>query len=689
MSYTPDFVKLPFALYLSDFILERYPGSNSPSWYESKIVLKDSVGKIEEPKQIFMNNVFKYKGFRFYQTSFDADEKGTILTVTHDFAGMAVTYTGYFLMAFGMILTFFSKNSRFRKLLKETNEINKNKRIFLTLIISFLFLLPGISRNNAKTAVSASHAKEFGKLLIQDYDGRIKPLNTLSTEIIRKLYREDTYNGLNADQFLLSMITDPDYWQREPFIRCSHPGIKNVLGSQQEYYSFRSFFNHGQYVIQSHIENAYRKKPIYRNKFDNEIIRLNEKVSIAYIIFNLGMLRIFPMPDDSTNTWYTPANAAQHFSGKDSVFVSDIFLLYLNACSNSCLSGNWNEPDQLLTIIKQFQRKYGLSIIPPENKIKAEILLNKINPFARISNFYGVIGLVLLIYQFIGLFYQKVVRRFPAIIASCLIVSLFIIHTASMSLRWYASGHAPWSNGYETLIYIAWATVFAGIVLSRKSAVTLSLTSVMSFLILKIAHLSSMDPQITNLVPVLKSYWLVIHVATITASYGFLCLAALIAILNFMLMIFHNKNNFNYIDLTIREMTNIIEIALIIGLFLLTTGTFLGAVWANESWGRYWGWDPKETWALATIILYVFVIHMRNIPGLKTIYGFNLMAFLSFGSVIMTYFGVNYFLSGLHSYAKGDTIFIPVYIYFVLIIIGLIFVMAYINRQRLYYSKAK
>lgn len=689
ISYSPLNVKLPFTIYLSDFILERYPGSNSPSWFESRIILKDSISRIEKPKRIFMNNVLKYKGFRFYQTSFDTDEKGTVLTVTHDFAGMVITYTGYFLMAIGMILTLFNKNSRFSKLQNEINKINKKKKMLLTGVISFLFLLPGISQNGNRLTVSASHAKEFGKLLIQDYDGRIKPINTLNVEIIRKLYRKDQYQGLSADQFILSMLIDPENWQKEPFIRCRHPEIKKILKSQQSYYSFSSFFINQHYVLIPYVENAYRKRPVNRNKLDNEIIKINEKVGIAYMIFSNDMLRIFPRPHDSTNTWYAPANASEQITYNDSLFVSNIFQSYLNACKQSCLSDNWEEPEKLLTIIKSFQRKHGESIIPPENRIKAEILLNKTNPFDRISDYYGVIGLLILCYQFIGLFYQRVIKRVPIVLANFFIIALFLIHTAGMVLRWYVSGHAPWSNGYETLIYIAWATVLAGIIFSRKVPITLSITSVMSFLILKMAHLSSMDPQITNLAPVLKSYWLVIHVATITASYGFLGLAALVALINLLLMIFHNKNNFYYIDLSIRELTHIIELTLIIGLFLLTTGTFLGAVWANESWGRYWGWDPKETWALATIILYVFVTHMRIIPGLNKIYGFNLMAFLSFGSVIMTYFGVNYFLSGLHSYAKSDPIFIPVYIYFTLFIFALILFIAFIKRKLLYSNQTK
>jgi cytochrome c-type biogenesis protein CcsB len=263
------------------------------------------------------------------------------------------------------------------------------------------------------------------------------------------------------------------------------------------------------------------------------------------------------------------------------------------------------------------------------------------------------------------------------------IIVFFIGHFAGLAIRWMISDHAPWSNAYESLVYIALATVAAGLLFSNKSVMALPVTSVLAWLILFVAHLNWMDPQITNLVPVLKSYWLLIHVAIITASYGFLAMGALMAVINLILMITQTKSNILQTGRMISELTVVIEMTLIIGLYLLTIGTFLGGVWANESWGRYWGWDPKETWALVSILIYAFVAHMRLVPGLKGNYLFNLMALLAFSSIIMTYFGVNYYLSGLHSYAKGDPIPIPVFVYYTLAVIGLIALLAWENQRRL------
>jgi cytochrome c-type biogenesis protein CcsB len=263
-----------------------------------------------------------------------------------------------------------------------------------------------------------------------------------------------------------------------------------------------------------------------------------------------------------------------------------------------------------------------------------------------------------------------------------IIAVAFLFHTFGLALRWYISGHAPWSNGYEALIFIAWAAILAGLIFSRKSGITISSTAILAALILQTAQLSWMDPQVTNLTPVLNSYWLVIHVAVITASYGFLGLGALLAVINLLLMTFETTKNSQQLESQINKLSRIIEMTLIAGLYLLAIGTFLGGVWANESWGRYWGWDPKETWALVTVIVYAFILHMRLVPQLKGRLLFNIMSLLGFASIIMTYFGVNYYLSGLHSYAKGDPLPVPPVVYYSVAVVVILSVVASINQLR-------
>jgi cytochrome c-type biogenesis protein CcsB len=238
------------------------------------------------------------------------------------------------------------------------------------------------------------------------------------------------------------------------------------------------------------------------------------------------------------------------------------------------------------------------------------------------------------------------------------------------------------SNGYESLIFISWVTLLAGFIFSRLSPFALSATAVLGSMILMVAHLSFMDPEITNLVPVLKSYLLTIHVSVITGSYGFLGLGAILGLINLILLIFSNKNNIDRISSTIDELTVINYRTLTLGIYFLTIGTFLGAIWANESWGRYWGWDPKETWSLITIVIYSIVIHSRNIPGLKDIFTFNLLSMLALSSVLMTYFGVNYYLSGLHSYASGDPVPVPSFVYIAVVLLAAVSFIAYLKYDR-------
>ncbi len=687
INYGSDYKELPFKLKLNDFRVERYPGSQSPSSFESYVTLSDIPRNRTESMHIYMNNVLKYRGYRFYQSSYDPDEKGSILSVNYDRAGTLVTYAGYLLMALGMILSLFNKNSRLSVLAGETASLKLAKKGLTAALL--LFMVTDFSRaqesvhSESTIAVSKEHAAHFGKLLIQDNGGRIEPVNTLSSEVLRKLYRKSDYKGLTPDQVFLGMFTDPATWQYEPLIRTTHPQVQELLGSKGRYYSFAAFFKDNNYILHDYVDQSFRKKPVYRSKFDNEIIRLDERVNIAYLVFTGEMLRILPAPGDTTHTWYSQSGIQDKVTTADSVFTKHIIAYYIQDVQQSLKTGDWKSPDEIVQSISSFQYKFGMEILPAPGKVKLEIMLNKADVFSRISRFYGMIGFILLMLQFTGLFFTRLKLKVPVIISIVLIIILFAIHTTGLALRWYVSGHAPWSNGYEALIYIAWATVLAGLVFASRSSITLSATSILAFLILHTAHLSWMDPQITNLVPVLKSYWLVIHVATITASYGFLALGALLAFINLLLMIMQTAKNKEYLFITVREMTNTIEMTLIIGLYLLSIGCFLGAVWANESWGRYWGWDPKETWALVSILIYAFIVHMRLIPGLKGIYAFNLASLLGIGTILMTYFGVNYYLSGLHSYAQGDPLPVPSFVYYTLVIVLFVALMAYFNHRRL------
>ena len=679
-------VQLPFKIKLNDFILTRYPGSRSPSWFESKVSLTNESAKNLPEFRIYMNHILKHKGYRFYQASYDEDEKGTILSVNYDSAGTTVTYVGYLFLALGMALSLFNRKSRFRLLIRESGRIRESKKSLIMVgffVLSFTSLVKG--NQNDIPAIDPYHARLFGSILVQDRDGRIKPLNTLTSEVLRKISRLNKYYEMSPDQVYISILAFPDAWQNEPLIKVGHKQINEIIGTQGKRVPFSSFFTdtENSYRLSSYVDRSNAVKPAYRSRFDNELIRTDERINVFYMVYSGFLLKIFPKEDDPEQTWYSPLSSPYQFTSDDSVFVKNIIPYYISKVREAVNTGNWSDANEIVDAIKTFQKKNGEKVIPAVAQTKLELLYNRLDPFEHLSSWYGLIGFLLLILQFFAIFFTRLNLRIPVRLAGVLIILCFLLHTLTLAGRWYISGHAPWSNGYEALTYIAWATVLAGIIFSSKSPVTLSTTAILASIILLTAHLSWMDPEITTLVPVLQSYWLIIHVAVITASYGFLGLGALLASVNLLIMFLESYAGKKRIDLTIQELSNIIEMTLITGLYLLTIGTFLGGVWANESWGRYWGWDPKETWALVTIIVYAFIAHMRIIPGLRGIFGLNLGALLGFGSVIMTYFGVNYYLSGLHSYAKGDPLPIPMFAYYLTASVAILAILAYINQRRL------
>ncbi|MBN1158449.1 MAG: cytochrome c biogenesis protein CcsA [Bacteroidales bacterium] len=688
ISYGSIYKNLPFELKLEDFIIERYPGSNSPSWFESQVYVIDNENEGSGLQRIYMNNVLAYEGYRFYQSSYDADEKGTILTVNHDPVGTAVTYSGYMIMGFGMILSLFNRKSRFRYLAAHNKALKQGKKAIISILAILTLSLAADGQTGSSQqdlhGIDPDHARLFGTLLVQDNGGRIEPVNTLTTDVLHKIYRKNEYRGMSSDQVFLSMFTDPGTWQHEPLIRVPHKQIQEIMGNRGRHYAFSDFFIDSKYILQEYVEEAYRKIPAYRSKFDSEMIRLDERINIAYLVFTGDLLRVLPVPGDPADKWFSYTDIQGMMVSADSFYMENLIPLYIQSVRESLRSGNWEHANDLLKNLKDLQQRYASSeILPGVRQVSVEIFMNQTDVFNRISYVYAVVGFILLLLQFAGIFFSGMKLKVTFLISTAIIIIAFAAHTFGLVMRWYVSGHAPWSNGYEVLVYIAWITILAGLIFSGRSSVTLSTTSILAFLILNTAHLSWMDPQITNLVPVLKSHWLVIHVATITASYGFLGLGALLGFIDLVLMVFQTKRNYIPVETTLRELSNITEMSLIAGLYLLAAGTFLGGVWANESWGRYWGWDPKETWTLVTILAYAFIVHMRLIPGLKGLYSLNVAALLGLSTVIMTYFGVNYYLSGLHSYATGDPVPVPSFVIYTFGIVMLVAVSALINRHRL------
>ena len=696
LEYGSKFIDLPFAIRLNEFQLERYPGSMAPSSYASEVtVIKDDK---TYDYRIFMNRTLNEGNFLFFQSSYFPDESGTVLSVNND-PGKWPTYLGYFLLTLGLFLNFFDKKSRFRKLTKFV--ANKNLAMFvLTLALLSTQNLKANESDNAPTKIvdditmridylnklkneSKVTADKFGHLVVQSSGGRMKPLATLNREIVQKLSGKSSFMGMDANQIVLGMITRPDIWKDVKIIKINTPKLKKFLGvaESEKYISFSEAFGEkNEYLLTKESEKALLTKPIERGTYEKDIIKVDEKLNIIYSVFNGSLLNIFPKVYDEQSAddnfkWYSPLEAMQEFSGQNQAAIGSV----VRGLFNSTMDFDWNSANNYIDMIALYQDKVGTDIKPTASKVNAEIVFNKLDIFFNLTLAYVLLGFVMVVLAFVVIFKPEFKPAKTTKIILAILSILFAIQTFGMGYRWYLSGHAPWSDIYETLIYISWSAIFAGVIFFRNSLLALGAATIIAGIFMFTAHLTDVDPQITSLVPVLKSYWLTIHVSILTASYGFFGLSAILGFLTLIMFIF--RKNRPHLDDVVRHVSAINEISLIIGLACITIGNFLGGVWANESWGRYWGWDPKETWAYVSIVVYALVLHLRFVKSLNTPYVLATASLLAFSSIMMTYLGVNFYLSGMHSYATGDPVPIPMWAYLTVATAFAAIILAYKNRD--------
>jgi cytochrome c-type biogenesis protein CcsB len=688
---------IPFSVACRDFILAKYPGSESPSSFESYLTIIDNKNHYKSNRHIFMNHVTDYNGYRFFQSAYELDnpatpenEEATKLSVNHDSWGTNLTYLGYLLMAIGMLLSLFAPKGRFREL---NSKINKLK----TLSLPMLFLLLGnplYGNNNPPDyskihrEINAEHSELFARVLVQDDRGRIIPFHTLADQLLRKTYGTNSYKGLDAVQVVLGMHMYSKYWENQPMI--SVPKAVRERLKLKKYCSFRDLLDvHNNYKFLELYQKTHKKAEKEQDEFEKKLIKLTERFEVFQGILSWQYMKIVPKKDDPGNKWYVPLS--MEIMGADSIS-SIVTLKYLTAIDQAAQSGNYKDANQLLPKIKEIQRKIGSKVVPSEKKVSFEISYNKMMIFKKVFNGYILIGLMLMLIYLLSVFWSptakfqkvlKIVRKGLLILTA----GFFVYHGIGLGFRWYISGHAPWSNGYEAILFIAWVTVLAGWVFIRKIEVVMSGALILAAMMLFVSELNLLDPEITPLVPVLKSYWLMIHVAIITGSYGFLGLSFILGLLNLVLYLFRSQKNGARLSSQIAQITHTSEMTMTVGTFMLTIGTFLGGVWANESWGRYWGWDPKETWALVSILVYAIILHFRFIPKLKGMFAFNIASFWGYSAILFTYFGVNFMLVGLHSYAQGDGLAsFPKWLIYTIVVFFVLSILAGIRNWR--YTKA-
>ena len=537
-------------------------------------------------------------------------------------------------------------------------------------------------RQNLLKANAGEFQTRFGKLQVQDFAGRIKPFDTIAMEFVHKIYKKDGFSGLSNIEVLLGIIAFPNDWLRVKFIATDTPRLREILGTpkDEKYVSWLDIYdsNLGESKLHNYLAETNRIPASEHSKFDKDVIAVSERFEIFTNTQNLLTLRIFP--DRESKRWFSPSELMvlymQKMLNEEQSKLFEVQASMINMLQFSVLEGtitnSWKNANIALKAIESYQESNGGSDYLSQSQVEWEVALNHYNIFEKLIFPYMILGFVGFIVVLVFIVRDRALQKWLYYGIFGALAVFVLAHSFGLILRWYVAGHAPWSDAYESMLYIAWASGIAGVVFFRRYILALCASSFLSGISLFVAHAGLMNPQITNLLPVLKSYWLNIHVSVITAGYGFLGLCFMLGVFSLVLFLLRNERRTN-IDKAIFSVGAINEMSMILGILFLTIGNFLGAVWANESWGRYWGWDPKETWALISIGIYAIVLHLRFMGFANMPFVFASASVLAFYSILMTYFGVNHFLSGKHSYASGDPIVLQWYVYaFVLGTIALI-----------------
>ncbi len=563
MLYGSKFLETPFKIKLNDFQLEKYPGSENAASFASEITVIDPNETFDY--RIFMNNILDYKGYKFFQASYDlsGEVEQTRLSVNHDFWGTFVTYLGYSMLYFGMISLFFAKHTRFDDLKKSLKKLQRKKST-IAVIACFLFFNVSNAQQSVNqqqrritdqqidsilkaNLVAESHAESFSKLIIQDAGGRMKPAHTFASELVRKVSQTNNFNGMKPSQVLMSIIENRLLWFEVPFIYLEkgNTQIRAILGLEEKakYARLSDFYDaKGNSKIDRYIQEAQKKN--IQNKFEKDVIKIGRRLWLFNSALMGSVLKIYPIPGDENNKWISqPEVSRVKFKALDSIFVRQSLPAYVQVLQEAKKTQDYTFANKILSRIKSFQKEKGSAVYPSDNKIELEILYNNYQPFLTLSKLYGVLSLFLIIFVISQIFYTK--RWLNLLVKALIWVAggFFALHTLGLISRWFISGNAPWSNAYESIIYVAWAVMLFGLTMGRKSSLALTAATFLTAITLAFAHQNWLDPEIANLMPVLNSWWLLVHVSIIVASYGPFSLSMILGIFVLFLIVFTTKKN--------------------------------------------------------------------------------------------------------------------------------------------------
>ena len=638
--------KLPFSLCLQKFEAKMHDGTNAVADYSSKFTVTDGDDKSEG--EVSMNNIYSHRSYRLYQSSYDEDGKGSVLAINADPYGIPVTYTGYALLFISLVWMLFDPKGGYRKLLK--SPLLKKGALITALILSMgniQTLHAESATGNLQNAVLPKEtAEKFGELHIL-YNDRICPVQTFALDFCKKIYGARSYQGLTAEQVLSGWVFYGNTWANEPFIKIKSGEMKTAM-NLPDYASLNTFFNRemGGYTIGQYVQEYYNGQ---QDKFHQQaadidgkiqiIMELREGISLKVLPYtftkNVKATKDHPFIKAGTTTWFSPVDKLpQAVEQQHALYIRNVFSLL----NGDVKAGNTSRVNEFFVKMKKYQEVSSGNSLPTATQYKAE-RINNAFPFATILFMANLtLGFIALFYTIYRMTKKREIKALNIALPILLGVS-FLALTFGLALRWIISGNVPMSNGYESMLTVAWFVMLISILMQLRIRIVMVFGFLISGFFLLVSHINQMDPAIGQMMPVLNSPLLSIHVSIIMMSYALLSLTFICGIMGICLRS-HGE-----------ELQALSRIFLYPALTTMGFGIFIGAIWANVSWGNYWSWDSKETWALITFMIYAVVVHTQSLPVFRKPLVYHIYITLAFLSIAMTYFGVNYFLTGMHSYA--------------------------------------
>ena len=622
--------ELGFEVSLKNFNVVNYPGTDAPMDYVTTLTANTQEIKVS------MNNIGSFNGYRFIQSGYDSDMQGTTLGVYHDPWGIGITYTGYALLFISLITTMVSKKTRMRHLYRKALSLQGAKAWAVTALLAVSSFATSANAQEM-VKIDGDIADDFGKICVL-YNSRITPINTVATSFVTKLCGKPTWDGLSSNQVFAGWIFDVPYWETVKMIEIKEKKAQELLGINGKWASFDDFWDsYNNYKLDAPLKKAYKDGD---TKLQKQLRDADEKFNIIRMLYGGEMLKMFPYAGKQGHMqWFAPGQPLGNLKldEKELVFIKKS----MDYLAESIITGDKARAEEIAKKIYSYQHVRGKAVVPTKFRIYTETFYNKTNAQRLPVMLYLTLSLVLAIVSTLSLNNGK--QKKTRLVSSVLTWVMLIHTTLLLALRWYVSGHLPMSNGYETMQFMAWATLIVTLVMQKRFLPVKQFGPLLSSFALLVAMITDGNPQITQLMPVLQSPLLSVHVMVIMFSYALFGLTALIGLQG--LIAHHRKQEEKE-----QQLAALSQFLLYPAVALIAIGIFIGAIWANVSWGRYWSWDSKETWALITMLIYSAPLH-ADIKWLRKAQHMHIYMLLAFLSVLMTYFGVNYFLSGMHSYA--------------------------------------